>query len=84
MKNFLVEINFRLFKSLSVVTTMVPTLLGQLRKSLQIKKIITSVPCVLSFAVQPKHVVNNSKKDWLLRHFQHIKKTAEVAQKKLQ
>ena len=46
IKNFLVEMIFRLFKSLSVVTIMVPTLLRQLRKSLQIKKIITSVPYV--------------------------------------
>ena len=72
-----------LFKSLSVVTTMVPTLLRQLRKSLQIKKIITSVPCVLSFAVQPKHVINNSKNGWLLRHLQHIKKNCRGCTEKV-
>ena len=47
MKNFLVEMTFRLFKSLSVITAMVPTLLRQLRKSPQIKKIIANASCLL-------------------------------------
>ena len=50
------EMTFRLFYSLSVVTAMVSTFLRQLRKSLQIKKIITNAPCVLEFAVHPKQL----------------------------
>ena len=69
----------RVFQSLSVVTTMVPTFLRHLRRSLQIKKIITNAPCVLQFAAQPEHIINNSEKDWLLGHLPRIKKTAEIA-----
>ena len=54
---FLVKMTLRLLQPLSVVMTMVPTLLRQLRRSLQIKKIITNL---LS--------INNSKKCWLLRY----------------
>ena len=39
MKNFLVKMTLRLFYPLSVVTTMVPTLLRQLRRSLQIERL---------------------------------------------
>ena len=53
--------------------TMMPTLLRQLRRSLQIKKIITNPS------------INNSKNGWFLGHPQSVaKKTADVAQKKEQ
>ena len=39
MKNFLVKMTLRLFYPLSVVTTMVPTLLRQWRRSLQIERL---------------------------------------------
>ena len=74
MKNLLVKMNLRLFQPLSVVTTMVPTLLRQSRRSLQIKKIITDGLCVLQFAAQPKHIIINNKSVWLLGHLRHIKK----------
>ena len=41
--------------------TMVPMLLGQLRRSLQIKKIITNAPRVSQFAAQPSYIINNSR-----------------------
>ena len=47
VNNFLVKMTLRLFYPLSVVAAMVPTLLRQLRRSLQIKKIITNAPRVL-------------------------------------
>ena len=50
------EMTFRLSYSLSVVRAMVSTFLRQLRKALQIKKIITNAPCVLEFAVHPKQL----------------------------
>ena len=58
----------RLFQPLSAVTIMVSMLLRQLRRSLQIKKIITNSPCVLQFAAQSKHIINNSEIGWLLGH----------------
>ena len=64
VKYFVVKMTLRLFQPLSVVTTMVPTLLRQLRRSFQIKKIITNAPCVLQFAAQPKHIFNNSEKSY--------------------
>ena len=53
VKNILVKMTLKLFQPLSVVMTMVPTLLRQLRRWLQIKKIITNAPCALQFAAQP-------------------------------
>ena len=44
VKNFLVKLTLRLFSPLSVVTTMVQTLLRQLRRALQIKKIMANAP----------------------------------------
>ena len=46
-KELLSENTLRLFYSLSVVMTMVPTLLRQFRRALQIKKSITNAPGVL-------------------------------------
>ena len=42
--------------------TMVPMLLRQFRTSLQIKKAIANVLCVLLFAAQPKHISIKVKK----------------------
>ena len=42
-----VKMTLRLFQSLSVVVTIVPTLLRQFRRSLQIKTIITNAPNVI-------------------------------------
>ena len=41
MRNWSVKMTLKLFEPLSVIMTMTPTLLRQLRRSLQIKKIIT-------------------------------------------
>ena len=64
--------------------TMVPTLLGQLKRSLQIKKIITNAPCVYSFL----HIQSISsvavKKVGYWDTSGVPKKIAEVAQKKEQ
>ena len=58
----LVKMTLRLFLPLSVVMTMMPTPLRQLRRSLQIKKIITNLS------------INNSKNGWFLGHPQSIAK----------
>ena len=47
MKNCLVNITLRLFYQFFVVMTMVPALLKQFRRSLEIKKITTNAPGVL-------------------------------------
>ena len=66
---FLVKITFRLLSQFFFVMTMVPTLLRQLRRSLQIKMIITNTPSI-----------NNSK-----NRFPSLARiTAEVAQEKEQ
>ena len=46
-EEFLIENDFEVVLSTSVVMTMVPTLLRQLRRSLQIKRIISNAPYVL-------------------------------------
>ena len=46
-EEFLSGNDFQAVLPLFVVTTMVPTLLRQLRRLLQIKKIVTNVPCML-------------------------------------
>ena len=47
VKNCLVEMTFKQFKPLPVVMDMVPRLLMQFRRSLQIKKNIANAPRVL-------------------------------------
>ena len=47
VRNYLVKVTLRLFKPISVVMNMVPMLLRQFRRLLQIKKIITNAPRVL-------------------------------------
>ena len=47
VRNGLVKITLMLFKPLSVVMTMMPTLLRQFRKSLQIKKCVRNASRVL-------------------------------------
>ena len=56
MRNCLVKINLRLFLLLSIFMTMVPPLLRQFKKLLQIKKFIKNAACVLYFAEKPKYV----------------------------
>ena len=46
-EEFLIENDFEVVLSTSVVMTMVPTLLRQLRRPLHMKKIISSAPYVL-------------------------------------
>ena len=46
----------RLFYPLSVVMTMVPRLLRQLRRSLQIKKSITNAPCLLDNLLNSQNI----------------------------
>ena len=56
LRNCIVKMTLRLFQLFSVVKTMVPTLLREFRRSLQIKKIIRNAPRVLQFADQPKYI----------------------------
>ena len=57
-----------------VAVAMESTLLSQLIRSQQIKKVITN----------PPSIINNSKKGWLLKHFRRSQETAEVIQKREQ
>lgn len=63
---------------------MVSKSLRQLRRSLQIKSIITNAPCVLEFAAQPKILSIPVKKIGYLNTYGVTKKAEEVAQKKEQ
>ena len=74
---FLVEMALRLLQPFSVVMTLMQTLLWQLRRSLQMKKTITNGLHVSQSVVQPRHIVNGTKKEWLLGHLQRSLKTAE-------
>ena len=56
VRNWSVKMTLRLFQPLSFVMTVMPTLLRQFRRSLQIKKIITNALRVLQFAEQPKYI----------------------------
>ena len=60
---------------------MVPTLLRQFRRSLQIKKCVANAPRVLYLAELPKYTYQSItvKKDWLLGNV--AIKAVEVAQK---
>ena len=62
VRNCSVKMKWRLFQPLSVVMTMVPTLLRQLRRLLQMKKIITNVLCVLQYAEQSKYINQQKRK----------------------
>ena len=79
--NCSVKMTLRLFWPLSLVMTMVPRLLRQFRRSLQIKRFIANTPCVLYNLLnsqnlpQRKMVVYKDTSDV-------AKKTAEVEQKK--
>ena len=64
--------------------TMVLKFLRQLRRSLQIKSVITNAPCVLEFATQPKILSIPVKKIGYLNTYGVTKKAEEVAQKKEQ
>ena len=55
VRNCLVKMSLRLFKSVYVIMTMVPKLLRQFRRLLQIKKSITNATCVLLFAEYLKY-----------------------------
>ena len=68
---FLVNKTLRLPSPISVVMTTVPTLLKHLRRSLQIKKIITN-----------PFPISSSRKSWLLGHPSLANETGEVAEKK--
>ena len=70
--NCLVKMTLRLFQPVSVVMTMVPKLLRQFRRSLQIKKSITNAPRVLQFAEKPKHTYPSItvKNGWLQGYIQ--------------
>ena len=57
-----VKMTLRLFQPLSVVMNIVPTLLRQFRRSLQIKKIITNASRMLQFAEQPKKINQKPRK----------------------
>ena len=60
------------------------TLLRQLRKSLQMKKIIANAPSALYFA-QPQHIINNNKKGYLLGHprcSKKLQKSFEILDRK--
>ena len=62
VRNCLVKMVLRLFQALSVVMTIVPTLLRQFRRSLQIKKIIRDAHRVLKFTEQPKYINQQQRK----------------------
>ena len=67
---------------LSIVMTMVPTLLRQVRGSLHIKKIITNAPRVLQFSEQPKYISQKQfKKVGWQDTSEAARKAPEVVQK---
>ena len=65
VRNSSMKMTLILFQPISVVMIMVPMLLRQFRRLLQIRKIITNAPCVLQFAEQPS--INNSEKRLVTR-----------------
>ena len=73
--------SLRLCQPLSLVINIVPTLLRQLRRSLQIKK-ITNATCVLEFTTQPKQIISISKKGWLLPLAYRKKKLQKLHRKR--
>ena len=71
----------RLFWPLSFVMTMVPRLLRQFRRSLQIKRFIANTPCVLYNLLNSQNVPQ--RKMVVYKDTSDVaKKTAEVEQKK--
>ena len=79
--NYSVKMTLRLFWPLSFVMTMVPRLLRQFRRSLQIKRFIANTPCVLYNLLNSQNVPQ--RKMVVYKDTSDVaKKTAEVEQKK--
>ena len=84
--NCSVKMALRLFQPLSVVMTVVPTLLRQVRRYLEIKRLSQILFVCYSLLNSQNISINNNEKGWLLTHQEDTsgvaKIAAEVAQKK--
>ena len=84
VRNCSVKMTLRLFY-FSVIMTMVPTLLRQFSRSLQIKEIITNASYDIVCWIAKIYQSITVKKGWLLTYYDTFviaKKAADVAQKK--